>query len=73
MLTRMSAPSRRAFLISLSGAPLLLGCALRGVKAPLAASGIAPALALPSTDGPMDSRAALAQGPLVLVFYRGDW
>jgi hypothetical protein len=28
---------------------------------------------LPSTDGMLDSPAALMQGPLVLIFYRGHW
>jgi hypothetical protein len=36
--------------------------------------GVAPALSLPSASGPSWSLAAArADGPVVLVFYRGDW
>jgi peroxiredoxin len=46
------------------------GIEARAVKVGAAA----PAIALPTADGSRwDMNGALARGPAVLVFYRGDW
>lgn len=49
------------------------GCRLATVGSPLATQTAAPAATLESTLGPLSTQSALAQGPLVLVFYRGHW
>jgi hypothetical protein len=56
-------------------AALLFGVACRLAPAgrPLPTAATAPAFHLESTVGPLDVRAALAAGPLVLLFYRGHW
>ena len=51
----------------------LSACRLKTTGAPLALQAATPATLLDSTLGPQSSQSALAQGPLVLVFYRGHW
>lgn len=49
------------------------GCHVKTTGEPLALETLAPPVKLSSTMGELDSRQALARGPLVLVFYRGHW
>lgn len=63
---------------SLGGAALALlaivaACHLTPKAPPLLAAATAPQFAVESTLGPQSSQAALARGPLLLVFYRGHW
>ena len=57
------------------GAATVLGGAgcLHGTAPALAVEATPAEFSLPSTGGMLDSRAAVAQGPLVLIFYRGHW
>ncbi len=48
------------------------GC-LHGTAPALRVEATPDMFSLPSTDGMLDSPAALMQGPLVLIFYRGHW
>ena len=48
------------------------GC-LHGTAPALRVEATPAEFSLPSTRGMLDSRAAVAQGPLVLIFYRGHW
>ncbi len=64
--------------ISAAGLGFLLmatqgACRLHTTGSQPALRAAAPALLLESSLGPLDSRAALAHGPLVLIFYRGHW
>lgn len=49
------------------------GCQLRAVTPALPENATPPPFTLASTGGTLDSAAALAKGPLVLIFYRGHW
>lgn len=49
------------------------GCRLQTTGSQPAVQTAAPAALLDSSLGVLDSRAALARGPLVLIFYRGHW
>ena len=70
MKTPPSQGLRAALLLTLlAGA----GCRLRPEGQPLPLHAAAPPFEVASTAGTLDARAALATGPLVLVFYRGDW
>lgn len=51
----------------------LAGCRLHATGPALAEAARPASFTLPSTSGTLDSAAALAQGPLVLIFYRGHW
>jgi hypothetical protein len=70
ILKRISPVRALALLLFALAAP---ACRLTPAATPLSLRTVAPPFSLPSTAGVLDSRAALAQGPLVLVFYRGHW
>lgn len=62
------------------GAPLgtaglvgLAGCMLHATGPTLETAATPASFTLPSTGGTLDSAAAVARGPLVLIFYRGHW
>ena len=58
---------------ALAGGLWLAGCRLHATGPALAEAARPASFTLPSTSGTLDSAAALAQGPLVLIFYRGHW
>ena len=51
----------------------LAGCQLHAASPALPAAATPAAFTTGSTGGTLDSAAALAKGPLVLIFYRGHW
>jgi len=51
-----------------------VGCRLKSTGKPVASEAIAPEFTLPDQDGNVTSLAGMrANGPVVLVFYRGHW
>jgi len=50
-----------------------VGCRLTATGPALPVAARPAGFVLASTQGPLDSAAAVAQGPLVLIFYRGHW
>lgn len=66
-----------SFVRAAIGAALLLAalpaCKLNTAEAPLATQVQAPAIKLASSLGEVSTQTALAQGPMVLIFYRGHW
>lgn len=57
--------------LALLGGPL--GCRLSPKAVPATEQALITPFVAESTLGRLDSAAALAQGPLVLIFYRGHW
>lgn len=51
----------------------LAGCQLHAASPSLPAAATPAAFTVGSTEGGLDSAAALVKGPLVLIFYRGHW
>lgn len=51
----------------------LAACQLHSTGHTLETAAIPASFTLPSTEGTLDSAAALSKGPLVLIFYRGHW
>ena len=68
-MSRKRSPLYLCLLLFLMGA----GCRLQTTSEPLALQAVAPSLVLSSTAGTLDSKQAISQGPLVLIFYRGHW
>lgn len=51
----------------------LAGCQLHAASPTLPTAATPPTFTVASTEGTLDSAAALAKGPLVLIFYRGHF